>query len=233
MDSENAIFASIGTENQKIKHYSQTVTATVHHFYLYGEIEDNIERYSDLLNIIKTSSESDLIYIYVNSEGGSMRMALQIVNSMLASSAKIITCLEGEAMSAATMIFLAGEEYVVNPNCTFMVHTYSGGMRGKGNELLSQLEHVHANVKKVLRSFYAKILTDAELEQVSDGRDIWMDSEELIQRLEVGDNEVNADNNPEGLDIEGEGVLESPPVPKKTVRKKTAKKKKTSKKNNK
>lgn len=226
METENAIFASLGTEPNKIKHYTQTINANIHHFYLYGEIEDNIDRYSDFINIIKTSSENDVIYVYVNSEGGSMRMALQIVNSMLASNAKIITCLDGEAMSAATMIFLAGEEYVVNPNCTFMVHTYSGGMRGKGNELLSQLEHVHENVKKVLRSFYSKILTDEELEQVSNGRDIWMDSDELIERLDQK-NDVNSVNSEEvEINVPLDNTAANPvQSKKKTAKKKTAKKK--------
>lgn len=226
METENAIFASLGAESNKIRHYTQTINASIHHFYLYGEIEDNIDRYSDFINIIKTSSENDVIYVYVNSEGGSMRMALQIVNSMLASNAKIITCLDGEAMSAATMIFLAGEEYVVNPNCTFMVHTYSGGMRGKGNELLSQLEHVHENVKKVLRSFYSKILTDEELEQVSNGRDIWMDSDELIERLDQK-NDVNSVNSEEvEINVPLDNTAANPvQSKKKTAKKKTAKKK--------
>lgn len=226
MEPENAIFASLGAESNKIRHYTQTINASIHHFYLYGEIEDNIDRYSDFINIIKTSSENDVIYVYVNSEGGSMRMALQIVNSMLASNAKIITCLDGEAMSAATMIFLAGEEYVVNPNCTFMVHTYSGGMRGKGNELLSQLEHVHENVKKVLRSFYSKILTDEELEQVSNGRDIWMDSDELIERLDQK-NDVNSVNSEEvEINVPLDNTAANPvQSKKKTAKKKTAKKK--------
>lgn len=228
METENAILASLGTETNKIKHYTQIVNTNIHHFYFYGEIEDNMDRYSDFINIVKTSSENDVIYIYVNSEGGSMRMALQIVNSMRASNARIITCLDGEAMSAATMIFLAGEEYVVNPNCTFMIHTYSGGMRGKGNELLSQLEHVHANVKKVLRNFYSKILTDDELEQVSNGRDIWMDSDELIERLDKGNGNVNSDELE--LNFPVDNTVSDPVESKKKTAKKNYTKKKTTKK---
>jgi len=229
VDSENTIIADLGGESNKIKHYTQSINASIHHFYLYGEIEDNISKYSDFINTIKTSTENDIIYIYVNSEGGSMRMALQIVNSILASNARIITCLDGEAMSAATMVFLAGGEYVVNPNCTFMVHTYSGGMRGKGNELISQLEHVHENVKKVLKSFYSKILTDKELEQVSNGRDIWMNSEELIKRLdsnneENGNTHVNAEEIQLSVPVDNT-VSDPVDYKKKTTKKKTTKKK--------
>lgn len=206
---ENSILTELelGQTNKKIKHYAQTLTQTIHHFYLYGEIEDDIEKYSDLLNILKTASEIDTVMIYINSEGGSMRMALQIINSMLSSACKTVTSLEGEAISAASMIFLAGEEYIVNDNCSFMIHTYSGGMRGKGNELFSQLEHVHANVKKVLHKFYSKILTEEELEQMIEGRDIWMDSDKLIERLEMNSNTNTSEkelDNEEGNGVESD-----------------------------
>lgn len=197
MTPENSILTELNHTSKKIKHYTQSITQNVHHFYLYGEIEDDIEKYSDLLNILKTASELDTVIIYINSEGGSLRMALQIINSMLSSVCKTVTSLDGEAISAATMVFLAGEEYIVNDNCSFMMHTYSGGMRGKGPELFSQLEHIHSNVNKVLRKFYTKILSEKELEQLADGRDIWMDSEELITRLEncEDNNSVNGKEN--------------------------------------
>lgn len=171
-------------EHKKIKHYTQSLTQNIHHFYLYGVIEDEIEKYCDLLNIIKTANELDTIVIYINSEGGSMRMAIQIINSILASNAKIVTSLDGDAFSAASMIFLAGHEYIVNDNCSFMIHTYTGGMQGKGHELFSQFEYINEHVKKVFAKFYQKILTDEELVKVNHGQDIWMDSEELIRRLD-------------------------------------------------
>jgi len=219
MNPENSILSDLGSGSKKIKHYTQVVPQTVNHFYLYGDIEDDIEKYCDLLNVLKTGSELDTVILYINSEGGSMRMALQIINSMLSSECRTVTSLDGEACSAATMIFLAGEEYIVNDNCSFMMHTYSGAMRGKGNELFSQLEHVHSSVKKVLRKFYAKILTEKELDQLSEGRDIWMDSDELIERLDKNN------NNPVNEDIAASPSVKPSTAKKKTSKKKTSKKK--------
>lgn len=177
-------------EPPKIKHYVQTLQLNVHHFYLFGEIEDDINKYSDLLNILKTANEEDTIVIYINSEGGSLRMAIQIVNSMMTSRATVVTSLDGEACSAATMIFLAGREYVINPNCSFMIHNYSGGFFGKGHEIRTRVDHLNGYVEKMMRSFYEKILTEEEIEDVVDGRDIWMDSDELIERLEIGEEDL-------------------------------------------
>lgn len=170
-------------ECKKLQHYFQTNTATIHHFYLYGRISNKIEEYADLINVLKTASEHDTVIIYINSEGGVLRMALQIANSMLNSRARVITSLDGEAMSAATIIFLAGHEHVINPHCSFMIHFYSAGAYGKGHELLSRVTFDNDSTEKLMRDMYKHILTDEEIESVVSGGDIYMDSDELIERL--------------------------------------------------
>lgn len=222
----NPIPAELLGEPKKIKHYTQSISQNIHHFYLYGTIDDDIEKYADLLNILKTSSELDTIIIYINSEGGSLRMAIQIVNSMLQSKSNVITSLDGNAFSAATMIFLAGHEYIVNDNCSFMIHTYTGGIVGKGNEIDSQYDHTREYIKKVFAKFYEKILSEEELSEVMKGRDIWMDTEELVERLDANAREMQKLQ--EELDKAENNAVEYPQAKKKkTTKKKTSKKKKT------
>lgn len=217
--------------DKKINHYVQSFNINVHHFYIHGVIEDEISMYSDLLNVLKTSNENDTIIMYINSEGGSLRIALQIANAMLATPAKVITSLDGEACSAATLLFLAGHEFIVNPNCTFMIHFYSSGVWGKGHELESRVNHLGSNVAKLMRSFYDKILSEEEMNGVISGRDIYMDSDELLERLESCQ---------EKLEIEEQEILANAdsskfseattPTPSKNKSKKKKKKKTTKKK---
>jgi len=217
--------AGFKIEAPKIKHFVQSLQLNVHHFYLFGEIEDDIDRYSDLLNILKTAGEEDTVIIYINSEGGSLRMAVQIVNSMTSSNAKVVTSLDGDAFSAATMIFMAGDEYIINNNCSFMIHNYSAGFVGKGHEVRTRVDHVNVHVEKIMRKFYEKILSEQEFEAVIDGRDIWMDSDELISRLDASETRDAV----QMLDTTPESLEESPKVKKNKTAKK-ASKKKTSKK---
>lgn len=213
-------------ENNKINYYIQTKSLNIHHFYINGPIEDDIKVYADLLNVLKTSTEDDTIIIYINSEGGVLRMALQIANSMLSSQARIITSLDGEAYSAATLIFLAGHELIVNPNTTFMIHFYSGGAWGKGHELESRINYLGDHISKVMKSFYKKILTDQEMDDVISGRDIYMDSDELLRRLDLIGNE---NNEYDQLNINSSIQTNDPPkkesTKKKSTKKKTPKKK--------
>lgn len=184
MNSNTSLFPPLEMDNKKITHFSQSINASVHHFYLYGAIEDDINIYSELLNVLRTGNENDTVIIYINSEGGVLRMALQIANAMLTTQARVITSLDGEASSAATLIFLAGEEYIINPNCSFMIHNYSAGVWGKGHELQAHIDHRRLTVTKIMKDFYCKLLSEDELEDVIKGRDIWMDSDELTTRLE-------------------------------------------------
>lgn len=205
---------------KKLKHYAQNLSATIHHFYLYGAIEDDISIYSDLLNVLRTANENDTVIIYINSEGGTLRMALQIANAMLSTPARVITSLDGDAISAATFIFLAGEEYIINPNCSFMIHNYSGYLHGKGHELISQINHTGATVSKMMRFFYEKILTEEELKDVCNGKDLWMDSDELMNRLSTIQEEDIEEDNQERLESE---AIPAKPI-KKFKKKKVAKK---------
>jgi len=200
----------------KIKWYSQSVQRQIYHFYLFGQISYEIDKYADLLNTLKTAQEDDTIIIYINSFGGALDMAVQIVNSMLCSKARVVTSLDGVAYSAATFVFLAGSEYIINPHGSFMIHNYSAGLYGKGHEMRPHLDHLDKRVEDMMKTFYNKILTEEELDHVLRGGDIWMDSEDLMKRLEKASREQN----------EKESVIKED-KPKKT--KKRSKKKATSK----
>lgn len=220
------VLNALDLDNKKINHYVQNINLNVHHFYINGPIEDDITMYCDLLNILKTANENDTVIMYINSEGGALRMALQIANSMLSTQARVITSLDGQACSAATLLFLAGHEYIINPNCTFMIHNYFGGAWGKGHEIQSQINHLGNTTAKMLRSFYEKILTEDELSAVLDGRDIWMDSEELLDRLEDASQQLETDKlMPSDIPETKTKGKEVSSGTKKKTKKKTAKKK--------
>lgn len=184
-------------ERPPIKHYTQTIPVNIHHFYLTGEIEDDIERYIELLNVLKTSEPHDTIFIYINSIGGNLTTTVQIINSIKQSQAHVITSLEGEACSAATMVFLSGDKQIVNENCSFMIHNYSHTSMGKGNEVMLRVEFVDKYFKKLAQNLYQGFLTEEEISSVCEGKDMWMDSEEVAHRLGLKKDEAGIYSIPE------------------------------------
>lgn len=167
---------------QKPKFFPQPV-ATAVTFYLCGEIKP-AEEYVEWFQILRSASENDIIYIRINSEGGDLFSALQIVRAMQESNATIVCSVEGICMSAATLIFLSGDRFELSDHTMFMFHNYSSGTIGKGGEMYDQITHFRSWSEKLFNSFYKDFLTDAEIKSMLDNKDIWLDAEEVAKRLE-------------------------------------------------
>lgn len=208
-----------------IRYQEQTLSKRIFHFYLFGTIEHDMNKYFPLIHTLNTATENDEINIYINSPGGSLYMALQICNTMHKTRANVITHLDAEAHSAASMIFLSGREYVINPNGLMLIHTYTGGMYGKAHELNDQMTFNYRTHMKMLEDYYGKILTEEELEKVKAGGDFWIDSDELIER-------ISKSRGVEAIDFNGQDgdAGETVKPKKKSTKKKVSKKKKTKKK---
>jgi ATP-dependent protease ClpP protease subunit len=157
-------------------------TSSVHEFYLSGEILD-AEEYVEWFDTIRNARATDVVYIYINSMGGDLYTTLQFLRVMAESDAHIITSVEGACMSAATMIFLSGSEFQVTPHSLFMFHNYSAGTFGKGGEMYDQLQFERAWSEKFLGEVYKDFLTEAEIKDMLHNKDIWMTSDEVIERL--------------------------------------------------
>lgn len=154
----------------------------IHEFYLSGEIESS-ENYIQWFDIIRHAGETDVIKIYINSPGGDVMSAIQFMRVLQETSANVVVSVEGICASAATMIMLSGESFEISEHTIFMIHNYSGGVFGKGGEMLDQLKHERNWSEKLLRDIYSGFLTDVEITSVLENKDIWMDGTEVISRL--------------------------------------------------
>lgn len=173
----------------------------VHEFYLSGEIESP-EEYIQWFDIIRHSSETDVIKIYINSPGGNVFTAIQFMRVLKETDAKIVMSVEGECASAATMIFLCGSSFEVSEHSMFMFHNYSSGILGKGGELYDQIQHERKWSGSLLKDIYKDFLTTEEINSILDNKDIWMSGEDVIDRLKVKKVAVEAEESEEELEEE-------------------------------
>ena len=158
--------------------------AQLHEFYLSGPVLD-AEEYVEWFDVIRNASAVDTIRIYINSPGGDLYTTLQFLRVMSDTEATIITSVEGACMSAATMIFLSADELEICDHALFMFHNYAGGALGKGGELYDQIQFERAWSRKLLESVYQNFLTPAEITQMLENKDIWMDSDEVRRRVKL------------------------------------------------
>jgi len=172
------------TENEPklFTYYETPLNQKLHHFYI-SEGVGEPAKYIEMIHRIKTAGPNDIVYIYLNTPGGRIDTGIQIINAMNSSPAHIITVLEGEVCSLGTIIFLSGDEYIVNDHCMFMIHNYSGGTYGKGHEVVAHVEATTKEFGKLAHSIYVPFLSEVELNRIVDGADLWMGSDEVRTRL--------------------------------------------------
>lgn len=167
----------------KKDYFNGRPVASVHDYYLSGHIESS-EKFIDWFDSIRNCGENDIIRIHINSYGGDLFTAIQMMRVLSETSATVVISVEGACMSAATMIFMCADMYEISPHSMFMFHNYSGGTFGKGGEMFEQLKHERSWSEKLLREVYADFLTEKEIQQMLDNKDLWMDGDEVVVRLE-------------------------------------------------
>jgi ATP-dependent protease ClpP protease subunit len=171
-------------QNEKIGNSYSKQVAQLHEFYLSGPVLDP-EEYIDWFDTIRNANSSDTIRIYINSPGGDLYTTLQFLRVLADTEANVITSVEGACMSAATMIFLHGHSHEVTPHSLFMFHNYSAGTFGKGGEMYDQLQFERQWSEHFMREVYRDFLTPEEIQSMLHNKDIWMTSEQVVERLKA------------------------------------------------
>lgn len=160
------------------------IISNVYHFNLHGYI-DECHYYSDILQVMRNANDGDIINIHINSPGGMIGTAVQLLNWMEQTKATIVAHLEAECHSAATLIFLAADEWVVYDNALLLFHTYTAGMWGEGHKMESQLLATKEWVRSISDKYYKNFLTPEELELMQNGKDYWFTTKDVLERLET------------------------------------------------
>lgn len=156
---------------------------TLHTFYLSGNVEESSE-YISWFEIMRNAGEHDIIQIHINSYGGDLFCAIQFLRAIADTQAHVICSVEGACMSAATMIFLTADSFEVSEHSMFMFHNYSSMTFGKGGEMYDNIMHERKWSEHLLRRIYDKFLTESEIQSLLANKDIWMDGDEVLKRLE-------------------------------------------------
>ena len=164
------------------KLFASKPMATFHEFYLTGRIEE-ADQYIAVFDMIRHATSEDVVKIYVNSPGGDLFTALQFGRAMGDSDATIIVSVEGQCCSAATIIALAADMVELSNHCVWMCHNYSSGMIGKGHELHSQAEFERDWSIKLMKDVYDGFLSESEIQRMLNGADIWMGTDDVMERL--------------------------------------------------
>jgi len=143
------------------------------------------EVYHKMRSLTLVGDDITPVYIHINSYGGDIDAALGVVDtiqSLKNDGAKIITIIEGNAASAATLISVIGTERRMRPSAYMRIHNFSTGVYGKKNEIDDEFANL-AKLEKNLISFYKNHsnMNKTQLERLM-AREIDMQPDECISK---------------------------------------------------
>lgn len=126
---------------------------------IYVFCEINTDTYRQLIQMIETCDcnlpTGKPIKIVINSDGGDAYIGLNLYDYLRSyQKRRIITVCE-KSLSAASLLFLAGNTRIAMPNCTYLIHSVSSEFEGT----LHAYTDDYKNTKRLL-SLYKRIYTE-------------------------------------------------------------------------
>lgn len=106
-------------------------------------------------SLLAPECRPDHITLFINSPGGYMSSAYQLIDSIKGSTIPIVTIGTGQVASAGVMILMAGAKghRMVTETCSIMSHQYSTGIGGKEHEVIAANKELSLDTARMLRHY--------------------------------------------------------------------------------
>lgn len=164
--------------------YSErTSVSTLVSIYLDEPIKEP-KYYRAVVDKVMSLQEGDQLVYSISSPGGDMQGMISLIEANNNSGADILANIVGECHSTASMFALSCPNITVSPSATMMVHHVTFGAGGKSSDVQSQVKHTAEFCDNYFKDIYEGFLTESEINLcIEHGKEIWLMSEEIIQRL--------------------------------------------------
>lgn len=165
------------------KYYSMETSGRTADVYIFGDIVDAANTGFDewvgvdfgdvsglsIVNEIK-DLDVDTINVHINSCGGYTSEGLAIYNTLKNHPAKVVTYCDGFACSAASLVFMAGNERIMGAASALMIHNAWSDAEGNAAQLRQQAD-VLEKISQAAGNAYAEKVTISreELDALLDG----------------------------------------------------------------
>lgn len=142
--------------------------------YIFGDISTWPSDYfgdKSAWSIVKELKECTAknLNVHINSYGGDVSEGLAIFNILRNHSAKVTTYCDGFACSAASVVFMAGEERIMSPASLLMVHNAWTVAMGNAEELRKTADDIEAITQASINAYKTvSLLSEEEIKELMD-----------------------------------------------------------------
>lgn len=166
------------------KYYSLETSGDEADLFIFGDITDWpwYEKDKDAYTIVKElqNLEVDRVNVHINSYGGDVSEGLAIYNVLKNSRAKVTTYCDGFACSAASVVFMAGDERIMNSASLLMIHNAWTYGYGNAEEFRKQAEDLDKITQASVNAYMSRVtITEDELKEKMNA-ETWLTAEEAL-----------------------------------------------------
>ena len=157
-------------------------TATLN---IYGDItswawSDTDVSAANLSKQLEALGDVEQIDVYINSYGGEVAEGLAIYNAIRRHKAKVTTYCDGFACSIASVIFMAGDERIMNESSLLMIHNAWTMVVGNSAELRKQADDLEKITQASVEAYKShSSLSEEEIKKLMDN-ETWILPEEAL-----------------------------------------------------
>lgn len=169
--------------NNECEISQSTITCSAYDIYLDEEIKDPTY-YRKAFHVLRSAQPGDLVRIYISTYGGNLTSAIMFKNCIEGCQADVVAIIEGEAYSAGSLIALSCPNIEVKPYATMMCHSAAFSSGGHVGSIRDHVDFVGRHAEGIMEDVYKDFLYENELEDLRRGRDIWLNAEEIAERLD-------------------------------------------------
>lgn len=142
------------------------------------------EYYRSVVHAIRNSTENDLIRFRINSNGGDLQGLQSLLSAIWSTDAITEAYIDGSCHSAASLLALNCDNIYVSPVAEMLCHHVRFGTGGKMVDVRGYLDHVAKLSEELLRNTYKDFLSDVELNDIINGKELYLTADEIVTRLE-------------------------------------------------
>lgn len=168
------------------KYYSMEKANNAATINIYGDItswpwlESDVSA-TNLSQELDALGDVSQIDVYINSYGGEVAEGLAIYNALKRHKAKVRTICDGFACSIASVIFMAGDERVMNEASLLMIHNAWTWASGNAEQLRKQADDLEKITQASVNAYKAhSSLSEEEIKALMDA-ETWMLPEEAVE----------------------------------------------------
>jgi len=171
----------------KNKYYALEVKDKEADVYIFGDItswewfENDVSSYTLSKELQELDKDIEVINVHINSYGGEVAEGLAIYNMLRSHKAKVRTIVDGFACSIASVIFMAGDERIMNAASLLMVHNAWMYTAGNAEQLRKDADDLDKITQASIEAYKSRVnISEDEIKKLLD-EETWILPSEALE----------------------------------------------------